>query len=42
MVFLAREFLVEDEIDAIFVPYCNTATISGKERTVVRLIVEPR
>jgi stage V sporulation protein S len=41
-VFLAREFLAEDGIDAIFVPYFHTAMIGGKERTVVRLIVEPR
>ena len=32
--FLAREFLVEDEIDAIFVPYFSVATIGGKKRTV--------
>jgi stage V sporulation protein S len=39
---VARGYLAEEGVDAIVIPFFNAATISGEERTVVRLVVEPR
>jgi len=39
---IARGYLLEDGIDAICLPEFTTVDIEGKERTAVRLIVEPR
>jgi stage V sporulation protein S len=39
---VARGYLAEVDVDAIVIPFFSAATISGKERTVVRLVVEPR
>ena len=39
---IARGYLEEDGTDAIFTPFFIAATIEGEERTVVRLVVEPR
>ncbi len=41
-VIVARGYLAGDGIDAIVIPFFSSATINGKERTVVRLVVEPR
>ena len=41
-VVVAREYLAEDGIDAIVIPFLNAATIGGEERTVLRLMVESR
>ncbi len=41
-VILARGYLAEDGVDAIVIPFFSAATISGEERTVVRLVLEPR
>jgi stage V sporulation protein S len=39
---LARGFLREDGIDVVCLPEFASVEIEGKERTAVRLIVEPR
>ena len=39
---IARGFLQEDGIDIICIPEFTTVDISGKERTAIRLVVEPR
>jgi stage V sporulation protein S len=39
---IARGYLLEDGIDVVCVPEFTTVDIEGKERTAVRLIVEPR
>jgi stage V sporulation protein S len=39
---IARGYLLEDGIDVVCLPEFTTVDIEGKERTAVRLIVEPR
>ena len=39
---IARGYLHEDGIDVICIPEFTTVDISGKERTAIRLTVEPR
>jgi stage V sporulation protein S len=39
---IARGFLQEDGIDIVCVPEFTTVDIGGKERTAIRLVVEPR
>ncbi len=39
---IARGYLSEDGIDVIVVPEFTLVEIEGKERTAVRLVVEPR
>jgi len=39
---IARGYLQEDGIDVICIPEFTTVDISGKERTAIRLVVEPR
>jgi len=39
---IARGYLLEDGIDVVCVPEFTTVDIEGKERTAVRLVVEPR
>ena len=39
---IARGYLLEDGIDVVFLPEFTTVDIEGKERTAVRLVVEPR
>ena len=39
---IARGYLHEDGLDVICIPEFTTVEIDGKERTAVRLIVEPR
>ncbi|MCJ7676379.1 MAG: stage V sporulation protein S [Anaerolineales bacterium] len=39
---IARGYLHEDGLDVICIPEFTTVEIEGKERTAVRLIVEPR
>lgn len=39
---IARGFLQEDGLDVICVPEFTTVDIEGKERTAIRLVVEPR
>ncbi len=39
---IARGYLQEDGIDVICIPEFTTVEINGKERTAVRLVVEPR
>ena len=39
---IARGYLHEDGLDVICIPEFTTVEIEGKERTAVRLTVEPR
>ncbi len=39
---IARGYLHEDGLDVVCIPEFTTVEIEGKERTAVRLIVEPR
>ena len=39
---LARNFLVQDEIDIIFIPEFVNVDIDGKVRTAIKFNVEPR
>jgi stage V sporulation protein S len=39
---IARGYLLEDGIDVVCLPEFTTVDIEGKERTAVRLVVEPR
>ncbi|HEY44141.1 MAG TPA: stage V sporulation protein S [Anaerolineae bacterium] len=39
---IARGYLQEDGLDVICIPEFTTVEIDGKERTAVRLVVEPR
>ena len=39
---IARGYLTPDGIDAICIPSFTTVEIEGKERTAIRLTVEPR
>lgn len=39
---IARGYLQEDGIDIVCLPEFTTVVISGKERTAIRLVVEPR
>ena len=39
---IARGYLQEDGIDIVCIPEFTTVDISGKERTAIRLVVEPR
>ncbi len=39
---IARSYLQEDGIDVVCVPEFTSVDIEGKERTAIRLVVEPR
>ncbi len=39
---IARTYLQEDGIDVICIPEFTTVDIEGKERTALKMIVEPR
>ncbi len=39
---IARGYLQEDGIDVVCIPEFTTVDIEGKERTAIRLVVEPR
>ncbi|HEX9679959.1 MAG TPA: stage V sporulation protein S [Anaerolineales bacterium] len=39
---IARGYLHEDGLDVICIPEFTSVEIDGKERTAVRLIIEPR
>ena len=39
---IARGYLLEDGINVVCLPEFTTVDIEGKERTAVRLVVEPR
>jgi stage V sporulation protein S len=39
---IARGYLNEDGIDVVCIPEFTTVDIDGKERTALRLVVEPR
>jgi stage V sporulation protein S len=39
---IARGYLHEDGIDVVCLPEFTTVDIDGKERTAVRLVIEPR
>lgn len=39
---IARGYLAEDGLDIICMPEFTTVDIDGKERTAIRLVVEPR
>ena len=39
---IARGYLQEDGLDVICLPEFTTVDIDGKERTAVRLVIEPR
>jgi stage V sporulation protein S len=39
---LAKNFLVQDEIDIVFTPEFVNVEIDGKVRTAIKFIVEPR
>jgi stage V sporulation protein S len=39
---IARGYLQEDGIDVICIPEFTSVDIDGKERTAIRLVVEPR
>jgi stage V sporulation protein S len=39
---IARGYLHEDGIDAVCLPEFTSVEIDGKERTAIRLVVEPR
>ncbi len=39
---IARGYLLEDGLHIVCLPEFTTVTIEGKERTAIRLVVEPR
>lgn len=39
---IARGYLQEDGIDVVCIPEFTSVDIEGKERTAIRLVVEPR
>lgn len=39
---IARGYLNEDGLDVVCIPEFTTVDINGKERTALRLVVEPR
>jgi len=39
---IARSYLQEDGLHIVCLPEFTTVTIEGKERTAIRLVVEPR
>ena len=39
---IARTYLQEDGFDVICIPEFTTVDIEGKERTAIKLIIEPR
>jgi len=39
---IARGYLQEDGLDVVCMPEFTTVDIDGKERTAIRLVVEPR
>jgi len=39
---IARGYLLEDGIDVVCLPEFTTVDIEGKERTAVKMVVEPR
>jgi stage V sporulation protein S len=39
---IARGYLLEDGINVVCLPEFTTVDIEGKERTAIRLVVEPR
>jgi len=39
---IARGYLQEDGIDIVCIPEFTTVDINGKERTAIRIVVEPR
>lgn len=39
---IARIFLQEDGLDIVCIPEFTTVDIDGKERTAIRLVIEPR
>jgi stage V sporulation protein S len=39
---IARGYLQEDGLDVICIPEFTSVDIEGKERTAIRLVVEPR
>jgi stage V sporulation protein S len=39
---IARGYLQDDGISVVCLPEFTTVTIEGKERTAIRLVVEPR
>jgi stage V sporulation protein S len=39
---IARGYLHEDGLDVICIPEFTSVEIDGKERTAIRLVVEPR
>lgn len=39
---IARGYLQEDGLDVICIPEFTSVDIDGKERTAIRLVVEPR
>jgi stage V sporulation protein S len=39
---IARGYLHEDGLDVVCIPEFTTVDIEGKERTAIRLVVEPR
>lgn len=39
---LARNFLVQDRIDIVFIPEFANVEIEGKIRTAIKFVVEPR
>ena len=39
---IARGYLQEDGLDIVCIPEFTTVEIDGKERTAIRLVVEPR
>src|SRR5579862_7399777 len=39
---VARQYLVEDGLDIICIPYFSLVTIESQERTALRILVEPR
>ena len=39
---IARGYLQEDGLDVICMPEFTTVDIDGKERTAIRLVIEPR
>ena len=39
---IARIFLLEDGLDIVCIPEFTTVDIDGKERTAIRLVIEPR
>jgi stage V sporulation protein S len=39
---IARGYLQEDGLDVVCMPEFTTVDIDGKERTAIRLVIEPR